>query len=235
MGYYGSMIILIPAIVLSLLASARVQSSFKKYSQIPDMRGLTGAQAARMMLDSNGLSDVEIRQIPGTLTDNYNPKNKTLNLSQAVCNVASISAVSVACHEAGHAMQHAFGYAPLKIRNNIVPVVSWASRLSWVFIMVGFMLLASGSYQYGVLGDTLFDVGVIAFATVVVFHLVTLPVELDASNRAINQMQTLNIVDGSEVSGAKKVLSAAALTYIAALAVAVANLLRVMAMRGRRS
>ena len=234
MGYYTSMILLIPAIILSLVASARVQSAFKKYSQVADMRGLTGAQAARMMLDSNGLTDVTINQIPGTLTDNYNPKDKTLNLSQSVCNVASISAVSVACHEAGHAMQHAFGYAPLRIRNNIVPVVSLASKLSWILIMVGIMLLASGSYQYGLIGDTIFNVGVIAFATVVVFHLVTLPVELDASNRAINQMQTLNIVDGSEVSSAKKVLSAAALTYIAALAVAVANLLRVMAIRGRR-
>ena len=235
MGYYTGLIFLIPAMLLSMLASARVQTAFNKFSQIADSRGLTGAQAARLMLDANGLNDVQINQISGTLTDNYNPKNRTLNLSQSVCNVNSISAVSVACHEAGHALQHAFGYVPLRIRNNIVPVVSIASKVSWIFIMVGIMLLASGSYQYGAIGDTIFDVGVLAFVAVVVFHLITLPVEIDASNRAINQMQTLNIVNGEEVSSAKKVLSAAALTYIAALAVAVANLLRVMSLRGRRN
>ena len=234
MGYYTSMILLIPAIILSVIASTRVQTAFKKYSEVADMRGLTGAQAARLMLDSNGLNDIQINKIAGTLTDNYDPRSRTLNLSQGVCDVASISAVSVACHEAGHALQHAFGYAPLRIRNNIVPLVSLASRLSWILIMVGIMLLASGSAQYGYLGDTIFNVGVLAFVAVVVFHLITLPVELDASNRAINQMQTLNIVDGSEVAGAKKVLSAAALTYIAALLVSIANLLRILAIRGRR-
>ena len=232
MGYYLSMILLLPAIVLSMIASARVQTAFKQYSQVADSRGLTGAQAARMMLDANGLTDVQINQIPGTLTDNYNPMNKTLNLSQSVCNVNSISAVSVACHEVGHAIQHAFGYAPLRFRNNIVPIVSFASKISWIAIMVGVMLIASGGQQYGMLGDTIFNVGVLAFVAVVVFHLVTLPVELDASNRAMDQMQTLNIVNSEEAKSAKKVLSAAALTYLAALAVAVANLLRVLAIRG---
>ena len=232
MGYYTSMILLIPAMILSVVASSRVQSAFKRFSQVADIRGLTGAQAARMMLDANGLGDVQINQIQGTLTDNYNPKTKTLNLSTSVC---SISAISVACHEAGHALQHAFGYAPLRIRNNIVPIVSFASRVSWILIMVGIMLLASGSYQYGVIGDTIFNIGVLAFVAVVVFHLITLPIELDASNRALNQMEALNIVTGTEeAAGAKKVLSAAALTYIAALVFSVANLLRVLAIRGRR-
>ena len=234
MGYYVSMILLLPAIALSMIASARVQSAFKQFSQVTDSRGLTGAQAARLMLDANGLTDVQINQVAGTLTDNYNPLNRTLNLSQSVFNVNSISAVSVACHEVGHAIQHAFGYAPLRIRNNIVPIVSFASKISWVAIMVGIMLIASGGQQYGMIGDTIFNVGVLAFVAVVVFHLITLPVELDASNRAIDQMQTLNIVNGDEVKSAKKVLSAAALTYIAALAVAVANLLRVLAIRGNR-
>ncbi|MBP3815232.1 MAG: zinc metallopeptidase [Firmicutes bacterium] len=235
MGYYTSMILLIPAMILSVVASSRVQSAFKSFSQVADIRGLTGAQAARMMLDANGLGDVQINQIQGTLTDNYNPKTKTLNLSTSVCNVNSISAISVACHEAGHALQHAFGYAPLRIRNNIVPIVSFASRVSWILIMVGIMLLASGSYQYGVIGDTIFNIGVLAFVAVVVFHLITLPIELDASNRALNQMEALNIVTGTEeAAGAKKVLSAAALTYIAALVFSVANLLRVLAIRGRR-
>lgn len=235
MGYYTSMILLIPAMILSVVASSRVQSAFKSFSQVADIRGLTGAQAARMMLDANGLGDVQINQIQGTLTDNYNPKTRTLNLSTSVCNVNSISAISVACHEAGHALQHAFGYAPLRIRNNIVPIVSFASRISWILIMVGIMLLASGSYQYGVIGDTIFNIGVLAFVAVVVFHLITLPIELDASNRALNQMEALNIVTGTEeAAGAKKVLSAAALTYIAALVFSVANLLRVLAIRGRR-
>ncbi len=234
MGYYASMILLIPAIILSMVASARVQSAFKQYSQVADSRGLTGAQAAKLMLEANGLYDIQINPIQGTLTDNYNPQTRTLNLSQGVYNMASISAVSVACHEVGHALQHAFGYAPLRFRNNIVPIVSFASKISWVLIMVGVMLLASGGQQYGAIGDTVFNVGVLAFVAVVVFHLVTLPVELDASNRAIDQMQTLNIVSGDEVKSAKKVLSAAALTYIAALAVAVANLLRVLAIRGNR-
>lgn len=235
MGYYTSMILLIPAIILSMVASARVQSAFNRFSQVADMRGLTGAQAARLMLDANGLNDVQINQVAGTLTDNYNPLNRTLNLSQGVCNVNSISAVSVACHEVGHALQHAFGYAPLKIRNNIVPVVSFASKVSWILIIVGIMLLSASGSQYGAIGDMVFNIGVLAFVAVVVFHLITLPVELDASNRAIEQMQTLNIVMPDEVDGAKKVLSAAALTYVAALAVAVANLLRVMSLRGRRS
>lgn len=235
MGYYTSMILLIPAMILSVVASSRVQSAFRRFSQVADIRGLTGAQAARMMLDANGLGDIQINQIQGTLTDNYNPKTRTLNLSTSVCNVNSISAISVACHEAGHALQHAFGYAPLRIRNNIVPIVSFASRVSWILIMVGIMLLASGSYQYGVIGDTIFNIGVLAFVAVVVFHLITLPIELDASNRALNQMEALNIVTGTEeAAGAKKVLSAAALTYIAALVFSVANLLRVLAIRGRR-
>lgn len=236
MGYYSSMILILPALLITFIASARVRSAFSQYSQVPDSRGLTGAQAARMMLDANGLNDITIEAIPGSMTDNYDPRSRTLHLSQTVCNVASISAISVACHEAGHAIQHAFGYAPLRIRNNIVPLVSIASSLSWILIIGGLMLLTSGSYEYGTLGNTIYNVGVIAFVAVVVFHLVTLPVEFDASNRAINQMQTLNIVTNpEEVKGAKKVLSAAALTYVAALLMAVANLLRVLAIRGRRS
>ena len=236
MGYYSSMILLLPALIISMLASARVRTAFSKYSEVPDSRGLTGAQAARMMLDANGLNDVTIEQIPGSMTDNYDPRSRTLHLSQTVCNVASISAISVACHEAGHALQHAFGYAPLRIRNNIVPLVSIASSFSWILIIGGLMLLTSGSYEYGTLGNTIYNVGVIAFVAVVAFHLITLPVEFNASNRAIDQMQALNIVTSTEeVAASKKVLSAAALTYVAALLVAFANLLRVMAIRGRRS
>lgn len=230
MGYYTGMILLIPAMLLAMIANARVQTAFRTYSQVPDSRGLTGAQAARLMLDANGLNNVQIQKIPGTLSDNYDPRSKVLNLSQSVCDVASISAVSVACHEVGHAIQDAYGYSPLRIRNNIVPVVSFASRFSWLLIMTGIVCIAS---QLPV-GDTIFNLGVLAFALVVVFHLITLPVEFNASNRAIEQMEALNIVSQDELAGTKKVLSAAALTYVAALMVAVANLLRILAIRGRR-
>ena len=234
--YYGStgLMFLLPAMLLALYAQAKVKGSFRRYSAVRNHRNMTGAEAARRVLDSNGLRDVEIRQIGGSLTDNYNPKSRTLSLSQDVYGVSSIAAVSVACHEAGHAIQHARSYAPLKIRNAIVPVVSIASSFTWILLIAGLGLLASQSYEMYAVGNTIFNIGVLAFVAVVVFHLITLPVEFDASRRAIQQMDELGIVTMEEKSGAKKVLRAAALTYVAALAVAVANLLRILAIRGRR-
>lgn len=234
--YYGgsSLMFLLPAMLLALFAQAKVKSSFRKYSSVRNHRNMTGAEAARRVLDANGLRDVEIRQIPGSLTDNYNPRNRTLSLSQDVYGVSSVAAISVACHEAGHAIQHARSYAPLKIRNAIVPVVNFASSFTWILIIVGLGLLAGQSYEMYAMGNMIFNIGVLAFVAVVVFHLITLPVEFDASHRAIVQMEELGIVTMEEKTGAKKVLSAAALTYVAALAVAVANLLRILAIRGRR-
>ncbi len=230
MGYYVSMVLLIPAIIFTFYAQARVNSNFRKFSKAKTARHITGAEAARIMLNANGLEDVEIEQIRGSLTDHYDPRSRVLRLSQTVYNVDSIAAVSVACHEAGHAVQHAENYTPLKVRNSIVPVVNLASNLSWPLAIIGIMLLGYGSYM----GDTLFNIGVIAMFAVILFHTITLPVEFNASSRAKEQMETLGIIREEESVGAKKVLGAAAMTYIAALATAIANLLRMLALRGRR-
>lgn len=232
MGFYymdPSYVLLLIAIIFTFVAQGKVSSAFNKYSRVPNKRGITGAEAARMVLDQNGLEGVEIRLVNGNLTDNYNPKNKTLNLSQSVYGSSSVAAVSVACHEVGHAIQHAKGYTPLVIRNSIFPVVRFGSAITWPLVIVGIILLSVGSWE---LGNMLFNIGLIAFLFVIAFHLVTLPVEFNASSRAIEELQLYNIVDASEVKGSKKVLSAAALTYVAALAVAIANLLRILAIRG---
>lgn len=230
MSYYGSMILLIPAILFTFYAQAKVKSNFRVYSRVRNNRNLTGAQAARMVLDANGLNNVRIERVRGSLTDHYDPRSRVLRLSDTVCDVNSIAAVSVACHEAGHAIQHAHNYVPLKVRNAIVPAVNLASNLSWPLAIIGIVLLGNGSY----LGDTLFTIGVIAMIAVILFHTVTLPVEFNASSRALQNMEEMGIVDDEEERGAKKVLRAAAMTYVAAVATAVANLLRILAMRGNR-
>ena len=185
------------------------------------------------MLDANGLRDVAIEPVRGSLTDNYDPRTKTLRLSESVCNVQSVGAVSVACHEVGHALQHAYGYKPLEIRSAIVPVVNIASKASWILIIIGIMLMSRATDS---IGTTVFDIGVMAFIAVVAFHLITLPVELNASSRAVAQMQSLQIVNGEqEITGSRKVLNAAAMTYIAALMISVANLIRILVIRGRRN
>ena len=229
MSYSMSIIFLLAAIVITMGAQAKVSSNFNKYSRIKNRRGISGAAAARIVLDANGLEDVQIEQIRGTLTDHYDPRKRVLRLSQSVYGVDSVAAVSVACHEAGHAIQHAVSYAPLKIRNSIVPVVNVASRFSWLLIFIGIGLLYAGNY----IGDMIFNIGVIAFVAVIIFHAVTLPVEFDASRRALKQMEAQGIIIDDEDSGARKVLGAAAMTYVASLAMAVANLLRILALRGR--
>ncbi len=228
-AYYATEILLIPAILFTLYAQMKVKSNFNRYSKIRNDRNLTGAQAARMVLDANGLSNVRIEAVRGSLTDHYDPRTRVLRLSQSVCNVNSIAAVSVACHEAGHALQHANGYAPLKIRNSIVPLANFASNFCWILVIIGLGLLTAGSYM----GDMLFNIGIIMMIVVILFHTVTLPVEFNASSRALKQMQALSIIDDEEEAGAKKVLRAAAMTYVAALAVAIGNLLRMLALRGR--
>lgn len=230
MTYYGSMIILIPAIIFTMYAQSKVNSNFRRYSNIRNARNMTGAEAARRMLDANGLTNVQIEQIRGSLTDHYDPRKRVLRLSQSVYGVNSIAAVSVACHEAGHAVQHAESYKPLKIRNSIVPLVNFASSLTWPLVIIGILLLANGSYM----GDLLFNIGVITMLAVILFHTVTLPVEFNASSRALRQMDDLGIITEEENKGASKVLRAAAMTYVAALATAIANLLRILAMRGSR-
>ena len=234
MPYYFSdwtLIILLPAIILSFWAQAQVSGTFNKYSQVRNSRGYTGADAARKMLNANGLDGVPIYAIQGTLTDHFDPRDNTVSLSDPVVDEKSISAIAVACHECGHAIQHNTGYALLRLRDNLVPLVNITSRFSWPVALVGLIMMASG-YAFG---GTLFNVGIILFGLVVLFHLVTLPVELNASSRALSQMIELGIVTPEEQAGARKVLNAAAMTYVAALATALANMLRLLAIRGRNN
>ena len=231
----STIIILIPAIIFSMIASAGVKSTFSKYSYIRNSRNMTGAEAAQRMLNANGLTNVGINHIPGNLTDNFDPRTNTLNLSDSVYDRTTIGAVAVACHEASHALQHAYGYKAITARNAIVPAVNFASHSSWFLIIIGLFLGAQGAGNMWYIGDTIFNIGVVAFVLVLAFHLITLPVEFNASSRALANIQELGLVDEDEYQGAKKVLRAAAMTYVAATAVAAANLIRVLAIRGRRN
>ncbi|MBR5128987.1 MAG: zinc metallopeptidase [Firmicutes bacterium] len=230
MSYSFTTILFLIAVAFTMYAQSTVNSNFRRYSNVRNQRGVTGAQAARAVLDANGLGDVQIEQIRGSLTDHYDPRKRVLRLSQTVYGVTSVAAISVACHEAGHAIQHAQNYGPLTFRNNIVPIVNIASRFSWILIIIGIGMAAGGSYM----GDMLFNLGVLFFLAVIVFHAVTLPVEFNASNRALDQMEMVGVIYEDEEYGARKVLRAAAMTYVASLAVAIVNLLRILAMRGNR-
>ena len=223
-------ILLIGSVLLATIAQIRVNTTFNRFSQVRNHRRLTGAEAARKVLDANGLENVAIEHIRGKLTDHYDPRAGVLRLSDAVYQTDSVAAVSVACHEAGHAMQHAQGYLPLKFRNNIVPIVNFSSKFAWILIIAGIFLGSVDPF----FSEWAFNIGIIMFVAVIVFHLVTLPVEFNASSRAMSQMETSGIIDSEEESGAKKVLSAAAMTYVAALAVAVMQLVRLLAIKNRR-
>ena len=226
MGIDPTYILIIIAAIISLAAQYMVQSSFSKYSRYQSSRGITGAQAAQIILRANGINDVTIKRVQGSLTDHYDPRNKTLNLSDTVYNKTSVAAVGVAAHECGHALQHEFGYVPLSFRSALVPIANIGSRLSWVFLILGIIL----SFNH-----TLITIGILMFSLAVLFQLVTLPVEFNASSRALRQMDDLGIITEEENKGASKVLRAAAMTYVAALATAIANLLRILAMRGSRN
>ena len=219
---------IIIAAIISLIAQWRVNSAFSKYSRVASMSGMTGAKAARMILQSNGINDVSVQRISGKLTDHYNPSTKVLNLSESVYGSTSVAAIGVAAHECGHAIQHARGYFPLSLRTALVPVANIGSQLSWVFIIVGAIL----SFN-----QTLITIGIIMFSAAVLFQLVTLPVEFNASARALEQLESNGILYRDEVSQTRKVLSAAALTYVAAAATAILQLLRLIILfggRGRR-
>ena len=226
--YYGFdiyyLILIVPALLFGLWAQSQVNTNFQKYSKIGTMRGMTGAQAAEYILQQNGIYDVEVRHISGHLTDNFNPKNKTINLSDSVYNSTSIAAIGVAAHEAGHAVQHAVNYKPIRIREMIIPVTQIGSWLYLPIIFVGFLF----SSQY------LVNLGIILFSTLAIFQLVTLPVEFNASDRAITTLSQSGILYGEEIDGAKKVLKAAALTYVAALVSSLAQLLRLIILFGGR-
>lgn len=225
-GYYyydpTYMLIIISALI-SLFAQFLVNSRFSKYSRVRSRSGMTGAQAAERILQSQGIYDVAIQRVSGKLTDHYDPRNKTLNLSDAVYASTSVAAIGVAAHECGHAIQHARGYAPLSFRSALVPVANIGSQLSWLFIILG--IFFGGSH-------TLIMIGILMFSAAVLFQLVTLPVEFNASGRALKLLSETGILQKDEVSDTRKVLSAAALTYVAAAATAVLQLLRLLRLFG---
>ena len=225
-GYYyydpTYMLIIISALI-SLFAQFLVNSRFSKYSRVRSRSGMTGAQAAERILQSQGIYDVAIQRVSGKLTDHYDPRNKTLNLSDAVYASTSVAAVGVAAHECGHAIQHARGYAPLSFRSALVPVANIGSQLSWLFIILG--IFFGGSHA-------LIMIGILMFSAAVLFQLVTLPVEFNASGRALKLLSETGILQKDEVSDTRKVLSAAALTYVAAAATAVLQLLRLLRLFG---
>ena len=226
--YYGfdpTYVLVLIGAVICLIASARVKSTFNKYSQYRSMSGMTGAQAAERILNSAGIYDVTVCHISGSLTDHYNPSKKTLNLSDSVYGSNSVAAIGVAAHECGHAVQHQQGYAPLKIRGAMVPAVNLGSNLSWLFILGGVIL---GMNQ------TLLNVGILLFSLAVIFQLVTLPVEFNASSRALRILGSTGIMYEDEVGQTRKVLSAAALTYVAGAASALLSLLRLIILFGGR-
>ena len=214
-------IFVLPAILFSMWASAKVNSTFNKYSKVHNTRGLTADAAARYILDRNGLQSIRIERISGQLTDHYDPANNVIRLSDSVYGNTSTAAIGVACHETGHAIQHAVGYKPVKIRTAIVPITNFGSRLSVPLILAG-LLLASFSNVFIMLAYF----GVLCFSLCVVFQLVTLPTEFDASKRALVCIEENGLLSGDELQGAKKTLSAAAMTYVAALAVSIMQLLR---------
>ena len=227
-GYYGGyggggwMLFLIPAIIFAMYAQFKVSSSFNKYLRMASTSGYTGLQVARIILDKNGLHDVRIEPIAGNLTDHYDPRSRVVRLSRNVYSGNSIAAVSIAAHEVGHAMQHGEGYFPLLIRNNIAPVANIGSRFVWILIFLGLLI-----------EPFLLELGIMLYLAVVLFQIVTLPVEFNASRRALYELEG-GIIDRGEVGSSKKVLSAAALTYVAATLVAIGQLLRLLALSGRR-
>lgn len=224
MSNYYYMILVLPMVILSMIASAKVNSSFKKYSQVLSGRRITGAQAAFEILRYYGITNVQIERVSGNLTDHFDPKANVIRLSDKVYNSTSVAAIGVACHEAGHAAQYAQSYAPIKIRNTILPLANIGSKAGIPIAILGYFL------GFGPLAIA----GVVFFSFAVLFQLVTLPVEFNASNRALKVISEVDILDDEEKKGAKRVLSAAAMTYVAALAVSVANLLRLILSINRR-
>lgn len=224
--YYGidpTYILVIIAAVLAIFASTKVNSTFNKYAKVRSTSGITGAEAARKVLQYSGVFDVAVEHVSGNLTDHYDPRTKVLRLSDATYNSDSVAAIGVAAHECGHAIQHAESYAPLKIRGAIVPVANFGSKLAWPIIILGVILGGS---------PTLINIGIWLFVLVVLFQLITLPVEFNASNRAVKMLGSYGILHDNEILQTKKVLSAAALTYVASAAGGILQLLRLVLLFG---
>ena len=227
-------VLVLPAVIFAMICSARVQSTFKKYSSVPTASGMTGAQAAQAVLDANGVTGVRIEHVPGNLTDHYDPRTNVIRLSDNVINGTSAAAVGVAAHEAGHAVQHAVGYFPIKIRNAIIPITNIGSKLAIPLFLIGLVLTYYGQ-QYVWIAYA----GLICYAACLLFQLVTLPTEFNASSRALAAIRSSGRFGAQEVSASKKVLSAAAMTYVASLAVTLMTFLRLLVLlsgaRGRRN
>lgn len=224
MFYDPTFILIIPAVILAFYAQWKVQSTYAKYNKVTCSRGYTGAQVARYILDDNRLNDITVEQMPGNLTDNYDPRERKLKLSESVYGSHSVAAIGVAAHEAGHALQDAKGYVPLKLRSGLVPVTNFGTTLAFPLFFIGLIV----NYPQ------LMDLGIILFSLAVLFSVITLPVEFNASRRAITVLSNGHFLMDKELGMAKEVLNAAALTYVAATAMAVLNLVRLLALRSQR-
>ena len=231
--YYGFdwtyLVIVLPCLILSMWASSSVKSTFNKYSKVNSIRRLTGAEAAQQVLSANGVRGVRIERVSGNLTDHYDPKTNVIRLSDSVYGSSSVAAIGVAAHEAGHAVQYAQNYGPIKIRAAIIPITNLGSKLAMPLILAGILLSFLGSFS-----TTLVYLGIAAFSLSIVFQLVTLPVEFNASRRAMETIETSGLLTHEEQQGAKKTLKAAAMTYVAATAVAVAQVVRLLVLCGGR-
>ena len=231
MGYYywdPTYILVVIGAVICMIASARVKGTFNKYSQLRSMSGMNGAQVAQRVLQAAGIYDVQVRHVSGSLTDHYDPRTKTVNLSDPVYNATSVAALGVAAHECGHAIQHAKSYAPLSIRSALVPIANFGSMLAWPVILIGLFFHTRSS-------GLIIDIGILLFSAAVLFQLVTLPVEFDASRRALVMLRTQGILADDELKYTRRVLKSAALTYVASAAAAILQLLRIILItNGRR-
>lgn len=231
MGYYywdPTYILVVIGAVICMIASARVKGTFNKYSQLRSMSGMNGAQVAQRVLQAAGIYDVQVRHVSGSLTDHYDPRTKTVNLSDPVYNATSVAALGVAAHECGHAIQHAKSYAPLSIRSALVPIANFGSMIAWPVILIGLLFNTRSS-------GLIIDIGILLFSAAVLFQLVTLPVEFDASRRALVMLRTQGILADDELRYTRRVLKSAALTYVASAAAAILQLLRIILItNGRR-
>jgi len=225
--YDWTYILVLIGVVICMAASGRVNSVFTRYSRVRSHSGMTGKEAAERILRRNGIYDVQVIHIPGNLTDHYNPGKKTLGLSDTVYNSSSVAAIGVAAHECGHAVQHAAGYAPLSIRGALVPVANFGSALSWPLILIGLLMNSQMS-------GLLINLGILLFSAAVLFQIVTLPVEFNASSRAVRVLESSGMLYPEEVGDVKKVLRAAALTYVAGAASMILQFLRLIIIGGRR-
>ena len=231
--YYGFdwtyLVLVLPCVILAMVASARVNSTFKRYANQHSSRRITGAEAAQRVLRNNGVFNVQVHRVSGNLTDHYDPKSNVIRLSDSVYDSTSTAAIGVACHEAGHAVQYAEHYLPIKVRAAIIPITNIGSKLAMPLILLGLVLNVLGGLSY-----TFVYLGIACFALSLVFQLVTLPVEFNASRRALRAIEDGQLLTEAEMRGAKKTLNAAAMTYVAATAVSLAQLLRLLLLFGGR-